>query len=204
MTLLSRIFNNQGIYIQEHEALIKQLNLFKSTNRITDHQKAKSQLVYYEAVYDYHLSQVIKYTPDSLGNRKYEFRYVSALTLFMVDKEIKTKAELITNKLIKKNELYLPDLLDLDNPTHYIFAYRITDRFESVVRKYGLDDYSLKENGLVMIEEHKEQNLLDYKGIIYNSLVFLRDYQNSSRKDQDLAMPGDYFEELINKLDSFK
>lgn len=201
MAFFSRIFNSKSTYVLEHEALIEKINLFKSNYQTLKYQQANSQLIYYKAVYDFHLSEVIKYAPDS----QYRYKDVPPLILYeIVDKGIICKAKLTTNKLIEKKELQLPGILDLDNPIHYIFAYRITGRFESVVREYGLDDYSLKKDGLVRIEEHIEKNLLDYKGIIYNALIFIRDYQNSPRKDKYLLVDGDYFEELIEKLSKFK
>lgn len=203
MNFFKKFFNNKNTYLLERNALVEKINLFEDKNQTLEYQKAISKLIYYEAVYDYHLSEVIKYTPDELGNCKYEYKFVDPLCLFMIDPEIKSKAELTTNKLIKKEELQMPGVLDLDNPIHFIFAFRIVDRFQTVVREYGLDNYSLEKNGLVQIEEHIEKNLLDYKGIIYNSLIFIRDYQNSRRKDQDLP-DSDYFEELIEKLEKFK
>ena len=204
MIFLKNFFKNKSVYTLEYNTLIEKRNLLEKSNQTLEYQKVKSKLVYYEAVYDHHLAEVIKYTPDSLGNCKYEFRHVHPDNVFMIDNDIKSKAELTTNKLIKKKELQLPGILDLDNPIHYIFACRISDRFEAVVRKYGLDNYSLEKNGVTQIEYHIEKNLLDYKGTIYNALIFLKDYQNSWRKDKNSAVDGDYSDELIEKLYRFK
>lgn len=204
MIFKKTFFKKKFDYTLEYNALIEKRNSLKESNQISEYQKVKSMLVYVETVYDYHLTEVINKMAKPFDFYKYGFSYVHPLTLYMIDDETKSNAKSATNKLIKREDLELPGIMDLDNPIHFIYSIRITERFEGVVRKFGLDDYSLKENGPTHIADHIEENLLDFKGIIYNALIFLRDFQNSGRKDKFLIIDGDYFDELIEKLNRFK
>lgn len=144
-------------------------------------QKLNVELQWMNSLYNY----IYKKERDDYYYFNSKFGNLITGTTSNSDKE---KIDLIVYKKIKKKDLEVPTVFDLDNEIHYFFCEKIAEHFENILLK------SDKENIVC-----REKDLFYPKDYIFKVLSFMENIDYKAKRNYDLDRK--YFNDLKNKLE---